>query len=412
MPPIHDGNAPGPVVPVMRAPMPGEADRRGAILVDRDLLELFHRGAIYLAGGDGRVALAEGQAQPSSLDLRLGRKAWQLQCSFLPGTRGIEEKIRALAVQELVLDDSRPTVLQKDGVYLCEVEEGLRLPTFIWGRANPKSSSGRLDVFVRLLLETGHAFDTVPAGYHGRLFMEVTPQSFHVAVRRGDCLGQLRLARGRPRLGLEELRKVQAESPVVYWSDGTAAPVVDEEPPGIQMSVDLHEGELVSIGGQLPLTWAGEPARETRVAGYAAERHRPAIDLRARGMPREGWWRPIPAGDAVVLEPEQFYIFATRERLRIPPELCAELVPFDATKGELRSHYAGFIDSGFGDDASAAGARLVLEIRTRDVPFLLEHGQPLFRIELLRNASKPTGLYGGKGSNYQMQGLRLGKQFR
>jgi dCTP deaminase len=396
----------------MRAPMPGEADRRGAILVDRDLLELVHRGAIYMASGDSRVALGDGQAQPSSLDLRLGRRAWQLQCSFLPGARGIEEKIRRLAVQELVLDDQRPTVLQKDGVYLCEVEEALKLPTFLWGRANPKSSSGRLDVFVRLLLDEGHAFDTVPAGYHGRMFLEVTPQSFHVAVRRGDCLGQLRLARGRPRLGLDELRRVQAESPVVYWSDGSPAPVVDEEPPGIQMSVDLHEGELVSVGGQLPLAWSGEPAREVRVAGYAAERHRPAIDLRARGMAREGWWRPIPAGDAVVLEPEQFYIFATRERLRIPPELCAELVPFDATKGELRSHYAGFIDSGFGDDPSGAGARLVLEIRTRDVPFLLEHGQPLFRIELLRNAGRPDALYGGRGSSYQMQGLRLGKQFK
>ncbi len=357
-----------------------------AILVSQDLRQLAADGGIRAL-----YPLQPEQFQPSSLDLRLGSRIWQLQCSFLPGSGGIERKLDRLALDRARLNADEPTVLRQAGVYLAEVEEVLELPDGVWGRANPKSSSGRLDVFVRLLTEEGYAFDTVPPGYHGRLYLEITPQSFHVGVRRGDTLGQLRLGRGRPRLGVGELSRRQASQPVVYWKDGRPAPVLDEDTPGVQMSVDLHEGN----GG---------------VIGYSARRYRPPIDLRRRDLDRAHYWTPIKFGDDVVLEPEQFYIFATRERLRIPPDLCAELVPFDATKGELRTHYAGFIDSGFGDDESGKGARLVLEIRTHDVPFLLEHGQPLFRIELLRNRDVPDTLY-GVGSNYQMQGLKLAKQF-
>ena len=364
---------------------------RNGILVSQDLRDLLATGAIRAL-----YPVRPEQVQPSSLDLRLGGRIWQLQCSFLPGAGGIGPKLGRLAIEEMKLNAEHPSVLRQGGVYLAEVEEVLELPADVWGRANPKSSSGRLDVFVRLLTEEGHAFDTVPAGYQGRLYLEITPQSFHVALRRGDTLGQLRLARGRPRLGVDALASQQAERPVVYWSDGRPAPVSDPETPGIEMSVDLHEGD------------AG-------IVGYAAQRYRPPIDLRHRGLDRARYWTPVQAdrsGDGFVLEPEQFYIFATRERLAIPPELCAELVPFDATKGELRTHYAGFIDSGFGRDASGHGAKLVLEIRTHDVPFLLEHGQPLFRIELLHNRVVPDVLYGAAGVNsYQMQGLKLAKQF-
>lgn len=362
------------------------------ILVSQDLRRLAAEGGIRAL-----YPLLPAQLQPSSLDLRLGERIWQLQCSFLPGAGGVARKLGRLAMDERRLDGVDPVVLRHDAVYLAEVEEVLDLPAGVWGRANPKSSSGRLDVFVRLLTEQGYAYDTVPDGYRGRLYLEITPQSFHVAVRRGDCLGQLRLARGRPRLGHDALVARQAERPVIFWSDGRAAPVSDDDPPGLQMSVDLREGD------------AG-------VVGYLAQRHRPPIDLARRDYARERYWTPIPAdtlGEGVVLEPEQFYIFATRERLAIPTDLCAELVPFDATKGELRTHYAGFIDSGFGLDPSGQGARLVLEIRTRDVPFLLEHGQPLFRVELLQNGAEPDVVYGRDlSSNYQMQGLKLAKQFR
>jgi dCTP deaminase len=374
------------------------------ILVSQDLRALVASGAIA-----GSTPIQGDQIQPSSLDLRLGARAWQLRCSFLPGAEGIDRRIERLALEEIALDPDVPTMLSHDGVYLVELEERLALPEDVWGRANPKSSSGRLDVFVRLLPESGHEFDTLPAGYRGRLYLEVAPQSFHIQVRRGDALGQLRLARGRARLDREALEAVQAKEPVVLWHAGDAARISEGERPGFELSVDL------------------EPDFGRRnVVGYAALRHSPPIDLRHRGYRPERNWIEVkrePRSRWCILQPNEFYIFATRERLAIPAHLCAELVPFDATKGELRTHYAGFIDSGFGcsgDQTVGAlglvsraqrGARLVLEIRTRDVPFLLEHGQPLFRIELLANRALPDRIYGA-GSNYQMQGLKLAKQFR
>ena len=227
--------------------------------------------------------------------------------------------------------------------------------------------------------------------------MEITPQSFHVGVRRGETLSQLRLAKGRPELKAEELLDYQRSSPLCLWSDGTAAPVLESWPPGVLLSIDLHGEE-------------GAPV------GYLAKRHQPPVELASRNLPVHRYWTGLNRDDeqGQVLEPEQFYIFATRERLKIPPGLCAELVPFDATKGELRTHYAGFIDSGFGwsRDKNAPGAQLVLEIRTHDVPFLLEHGQALFRIEFMRNEAIPDVLYGDDlQSNYQMQRLKLAKQF-
>lgn len=360
------------------------------ILVRQSLADLVARGAVQ-----SLIPVAETQLQPSSLDLRLGTRVWQLQCSFLPGHQGVSRKLGRLATTSWSLDRDEPVVLHRGGVYLAEIEEVLELPEGVRGRANPKSSTGRLDVFVRVLTETGHAFDTVPPGYRGRLYLEITPQSFHVAVRRGDTLAQLRLASGEPVLDGQALRTLQAEQPVCVWSDGQAAPVVDAPTPGVLLSVDLQSVD----GGPV---------------GYLARRHQPPIDLARRDLPVDRYWTPLvdPGEEGHVLEPEQFYIFATRERLRIPPDVCAELVAFDATKGELRTHYAGFIDSGFGWSAEGdvPGARLVLEIRTHDVPFLLEHGQPLFRLEFMRNEAVPERLY-GTGSHYQHQGLRLAKQF-
>lgn len=363
------------------------------ILVSQSLRALCADGAI-----SALRPVTASQIQPSSLDLRLGARVWQLQCSFLPGAEGIERKLGRLATATLRADRDDALVLHHGGIYLAEIEEVLELPGEVWGRANPKSSTGRLDVFVRLLTEQGYAFDTVPAGYRGRLYLEITPQSFHVAVRRGDTLSQLRLARGRPGLQAGELSQWQEARPLCTWSDGSSAPVVEDPTPGVLLSIDLlSAGPSASVG-------------------YTARRHQPPIDLARRDLPIDQYWTPIAEtrDRSYVLEPEQFYIFATRERLRIPPELCAELVPFDATKGELRTHYAGFIDSGFGwgADDSGPGAKLVLEIRTRDVPFLLEHGQPLFRVEFLRNEALPDVLYGAVGSHYQHQGLRLAKQFR
>lgn len=369
-----------------------EGEMAPGILVSQTLRQMIAEGQIQ-----SLLAVRSGQIQPSSLDLRLGARLWQLQCSFLPGEQGIERKLGRLATASHRLDAREPLVLHQGGVYLAEIEEVMNLPADVWGRGNPKSSTGRLDVFVRLLTEHGDAFDTVPAGYQGRLFLEITPQSFHVAVRRGDCLGQLRLARGNPILSAEEVQARQdGPQPLCTWSDGSPGPVVEAPTPGVLLSVDLES----VTGGPV---------------GYIARRHQPPVDLARRNLSVSRYWMPLSptGGEGQVLEPELFYIFATRETLQVPADLCAELVAFDATKGELRTHYAGFIDSGFGwrADHHGRGARLVLEIRTHDVPFLLEHGQQLFRVEFMRNEAIPDVLYGDSGSNYQMQGLKLAKQF-
>ena len=226
-----------------------------AILVSQSLRALIADGAI----GAVKPVLAD-QVQPSSLDLRVGARIWQLQCSFLPGRDGVVRKLGRLATAEWRTDRDRPLVLHRGGVYLAEVEEVLELPEQVWGRGNPKSSTGRLDVFVRLLTEFGEAFDTVPPGYQGRLYLEITPQSFHIGVRRGDRLGQIRLGSGRPGLSAEALESKQAASPVVVWSDGSPAPVVDAARPGVLLSVDLE-----GVGGPV---------------GYLARRHQPPVDPR------------------------------------------------------------------------------------------------------------------------------------
>ena len=230
------------------------------ILVSQTLRTLIEEGAIAAL-----KPIRKRQIQPSSLDLRLGARVWQLQCSFLPGTAGIERKLGRLATASWRLDAEEPTVLHCGGVYLAEIEEVLELPEWIWGRGNPKSSTGRLDVFVRLLTERGYAFDTVPEGYQGRLYLEITPQSFHVAVRRGDCLGQLRLAAGRSTLSAEALRERQESRPLCLWSDDTPAPVSEHPLPGVLMSVDLESVH----GGPV---------------GYLARRHQPPVDLARRNL--------------------------------------------------------------------------------------------------------------------------------
>lgn len=345
---------------------------RGGILVDKSFRDLIARSQIAAL-----VRVKDQQIQPSSLDLRLGARLWQLQCSFLPGPDGADRKLARLATAVHRLDRDDAIVLHRGCVYLAEVEEHLDLPAEVWGRGNPKSTTGRLDVFVRLLTEHGQSYDTIPTGYRGRLFIEITPLSFHVAVRRGDTLCQLRLGRGDPGIPASEVSRLYGQPSL--------------------LSVDLN------------------PA--TGPAGYTARRNLPPVDLQRRDLPIDRYWSALPPSpnEGHVLEPEQFYVFATRELLSIPPDLCVELVAFDATKGELRTHYAGFIDSGFGWDPTGKqpGAQLVLEIRTHDVPFLLEHGQPLFRLEFMRNEETPGSLYGdvSNSNNYQMQGLRLAKQF-
>lgn len=334
--------------------------------------------------------LDKGQLQPASVDLRLGPKAYRVRASFLPGPGGmVAAKLDDLKLHEF--DITNGAVLETGCVYVVPLQESLALPQAVSASANPKSSTGRLDVFTRVIADGVSAFDLVPAGYKGPLYAEICPQTFPVVVRKGSKLSQLRFRHGDPRETDEGLRELQTRETLV---SGAKADVHD----GIALSVDL----------------AGDGSG---LVGYRAKRHTGVVDVDAPGACAiADYWEPVRA-DAkrrLILDPDQFYILASKEAVHIPPTHAAEMMPFNPLVGEFRVHYAGFMDPGFGHSAAGgAGSRVVLEVRSHTVPFILEDAQIIGRLVYERMMEVPEILYGRDlGSNYQAQGLKLSKHFR
>ncbi len=371
------------------SPTPSASSRAGpAGLLARQRIEaLARKGALFAV-----APIEPGQLQPASLDLRLGAEAFRVRASFLPG-RGasVADRLKSLNPERVSLAGDG-AVLEKGIVYIAPLMEGLELPPSLSGAANPKSSTGRLDIFTRLIVDGSDAFDHVPAGYAGLLFAEISPRSFSVRVRAGTRLNQLRLrdGGGAAILDADALRTRHA-----------AAPLVDRP-------LSLREGLIIHVG------LAGEPGE---IVGYRAIKNSDVIDVdRVAGYAAQDFWEPILARTdrRLVLDPDEFYILASREKMQIPADLAAEMAPIDPAIGEFRVHYAGFFDPGFGQGADGRpAARAVLEVRSRDVPFLIEDGQPVGRLVFEQLADVTDVLYGaGKTSNYQHQGLKLSKHFR
>jgi dCTP deaminase len=328
-----------------------------------------------------------GQVQPASLDLRLGRRAWRIRASFLPGLNAtVQDKIDQVALHEL--DLVAGAVFEAGCVYIVELQERLNLPDEITCVANPKSSTGRLDVFTRLIADRAREFDRVPAGYRGPIYAEVSPRTFSILVREGSRLNQLRFKRGTILFDDVALGRLQDRARVV---DGEAD--IDG---GVALTVDL----------------AG-----TGLIGYRAKRHAGLIDVDRPGAYEAlDFWEPLAArrSKTLILDPNEFYILASREAVSIPPEFAAEMVPYNPLVGEFRVHYAGFMDPGFGYAAAGGkGSKIVLEVRSHDVPFILEHGQIIGRLVFEPLTEAPETIYGqGIGSHYQAQGLKLSKHFK
>lgn len=327
------------------------------ILTDLDLAALVSSGAI------GAPDIEDGQIQPASLDLRLGTRAYRLRASFLPGpARSVDDCLASgLVMHEIELTGG--AVLETGCVYLVPLMEGLSLPADLSAAMNPKSSTGRLDVFTRVIGNNAAAFDQLPAGYSGPLWVEISPRTFSILARPGDRLVQVRLRRGELKAGLSQV-----------------------------LSVDLQAAANTPVG-------------------WRAKRHSPLVDLSRIGAHAAlDFWEPLyaPRGQ-IVLDPGEFYILASREAVEIPLEDAAEMAPIAPEIGEFRAHYAGFFDPGFG---LGAPAKAVLEVRGRDVPFILEHGQAVARLVHEPMAGKIGSAYGANGSNYQGQGLKLGKHFK
>jgi dCTP deaminase len=370
--------------------MPAQNDIARGVLPSQSLEKMVASGQIR-----ARTPVQPDQIQPSSIDLRLGSEAFRVRASFLAsGAATITSKLDQYRLH--TIDLKRPAVLEKGCVYIIPLQEELDLPAEISGKANPKSSTGRLDIFTRLITDEGSQFEIVPAGYQGRLFAEVVPRTFSVVVREGERLSQLRLFQGDYAPSDAMLRELESEEPLVYLADETRGEAKIQN--GLRLSVDL----------------AGE---ESGVIGYRARKHAPLIDLaRIQYYDPEEFWDPIRASDnhTLILDPEDFYILASRERVRIPAQYAAEMVPFDATIGEFRIHYAGFFDPGFGyGTGDINGTRAVLEVRSHEVPFIMEHGQVVASLVFEKLLERPRVLYGeGIGSSYQRQGLKLSKHFK
>jgi dCTP deaminase len=366
-------------------------ERTTGILPSQAIRELIAKGRII-----GNRAITEEQIQPASLDLRLGDIAHRVQASFLPGPGGkVETKVKDLRMARVDLTSA--AVFEKGCVYIVPLLEELDLPRDISGKANPKSTTGRLDVFIRLITDDGIEFERVPPGYKGRLYAEIVSRTFTVAVRAGMRLNQLRFVRGNPVSSDSRIRRLDEEQQLIY---------MDEESP-VKASVDRGLRITVNLEGSSP----------EEVIAYKARKHAPAIELdRINYYAPEEFWeaRRHGSNQRLILEPGDFYILASKERVRVPPEFAAEMVPFDPSVGEFRIHYAGFFDPGFGYGSSdIKGTRAVLEVRAHEVPFLIEHEQFVGRLTYMPLLSKPEKIYGLQiGSSYQQQALTLSKQFR
>jgi dCTP deaminase len=335
--------------------------------------------------------------QPASLDLRLGEVAYRIRCSFLPARQPVEERLKDLVIDELNLHGDG-VVLETNRPYLIPLKERVALPAGVRGKANPKSSTGRADVFTRVITDDSARFDEVADGYGGGLWLEVVPLSFPIRVREDLSLNQLRLSIGRAELTDRDLREHHRRHPLLFRADRA----IDAD------ALDLAGGMF------LGLDLRGDSAGRV---GYRARDHAPLLDMtKVRALEPEPFWEPVTReeGDRIVLTPGQFYLLMSDEAVTIPPSLAAEMTAYDPTSGELRTHYAGFFDPGFGYDADGGfrGSRAALEVRAHDVPFMIEHGQPVCKLTFERMLEPPTELYGqGIGSNYQRQVETLGKHF-
>ncbi|HEX4303023.1 MAG TPA: 2'-deoxycytidine 5'-triphosphate deaminase [Rhizomicrobium sp.] len=331
----------------------------------------------------------DAQIQPASIDLRLGAVAWRVRASFLPGPNAtVADRLPSVFMHEI--DLTAGAVLETGCVYIVPLLEVAEFSARVSGTANPKSSTGRIDVFTRLITDRAQAFDRIEPGYRGPLFAEISPRTFPVLVRKGSKLNQLRIRKGAPQFTDTQLRRLHAENPIV---SGVAD--IDQ---GLALSIDLRgQG-----GGRI---------------GWRAKRHTGVIDVDKRDAlnPHE-YWDSIEgnASGTIVLDPDEFYILVSQEAVAIPPDHAAEMVPFNPLVGEFRVHYAGFFDPGFGfEKGQPPQARGVLEVRSREVPFILEHGQVIGRLVFERLTDPPPEIYGsGIGSNYARQALRLSKHFK
>jgi dCTP deaminase len=361
------------------------------ILVYQQIQQLIERSALT-----STPAIAPTQIQPASLDLRLSQRGYRVRSGFLPENVRVADRLEEMTLYTFDLTDG--AVLEKGHCYIVPLLERIQEPLPYLVRANPKSSTGRLDLFTRLLADRCGRFETVPPGYTGPLYLEIVPRSFPVRVRTGLSLCQVRFSSGNSSLSDDELRAEHKRSPLLFDDRGQPLPAE---------RLRLDRGLMMGVATRRDQDIRGP-------VGYVARRYTGVVDMAVEnGHDADAFFDVVaePKDGRLIVEPEEFYIFASKERIRIPPHLAAEMVAYDVGIGELRTNYAGFFDNGFGGER---GTRAVLEVRPHDVPFLLEDGQVFFKLEFFRTQELPSVVYGDRrlSSHYQGQALKLSKHFR
>ncbi|HBJ30463.1 MAG TPA: 2'-deoxycytidine 5'-triphosphate deaminase [Dehalococcoidia bacterium] len=273
----------------------------GGIVPSRWLREAAHDDII----SSGKYKIQEANFQPASLDLSLGEKAYSLVCSFLPLTCSVETKLPELQISEIDIRDG--AILERGRAYLIPLLEELRLPQGIRAKTNPKSSTGRLDIFTRVITDFSDQFDVITDGYEGRMYLEVFSRSFTVRVQTGLSLNQLRLFKGDPTCSPGELQEAHQSKPILFAAVGQqgqlTGPNFDNT---IGLSVDL-KGTSEGIG-------------------FRAKKNSALLDLsRVNHYDPADFWEPVFADgeERLILEPEEFYLLSSTESVGIPPEFAA-----------------------------------------------------------------------------------------
>jgi dCTP deaminase len=371
---------------------PARQPSSDGILPAQEIRDFINNGKII-----STTDIEDDQIQPASIDLRLSREAYRVRASFLPGkSTTLLNKATSNGMLSKKFDISDPTLVEPGVIYIIPLMESLALPPDIYGIANPKSTTGRLDVFTRLITEYGDEFERVRKGYRGKLYIEIVSQTFPIIIQAGMKLNQLRFGRGKYAVAGDARLKQLDQDAFLMDDEDSGQANIDR---GLRITVDLQ-------------------GNGSGIVAYKANRCSPPIELDKNNYyDAADYWSPIYKNSKLqyILQPGEFYILASKQRVRVPPDLAAEMLPYDLATQEFRVHYAGFFDPGFGygKEGEIPGTRAVLEVRASQLPILLEDDQFVGRLNYYSMASMPDKVYGGKiGSSYQQQGLALSKQFK
>ena len=338
----------------------------------------------YLLGENFSV----NQIQPSSVDLTLSDECYEISASFLSSSNSVRNNLKKTKLQKI--DLSEKFLFKKNKTFIVKLNEKLYLSNNIFGICNPKSSTGRLDIFCRTILNHSDEYEKIPSNYKGEMFIEITSRSFDIEFQKGDSLNQMRLIFNKH----------------LYISDNDLKKFHDK----FFITLDENNNKIkpnISNGLKIGV----DISNENKIIAYVAKHNSPILCYqKLKFHDVKDFWEPIISNNKrIIIKKNNFYILKSKEKIQIPENMAGEMIPYDTALGDFRVHYAGFFDPGFG---SKSGAYAVLEVKTNEVSFLLEDGQSIARIkyEMLNKNSKI--LYGPDiNSNYQHQSLALSKHF-